>query len=162
MKEVKKAPGRAHLAATEDSAPFPSKIHAGNVILLCHPQAAATLRKNICCLGGEPVIKCSICDGKLLVSFAVSPALFRFHKTSYSSILFKLHLQLLYLRIFPLFPLCLSLLLQNLFLSAQQPPYFAFQQAERCTPCSRSQGWDPCEDREAAGPLIIGAMNRAR
>lgn len=116
MKEVKKAPGRAHLTATEDAAPFPSKIHTGNVILLCHPQAAATLRKNICCLLGEPVMKCCICHGKLLFSSAVSPALFRFLKTSRSSIPFKLHLGLLYLRIFPLFPLCVSFLLQNLFL----------------------------------------------
>lgn len=55
---MKKTTRLPHLTATEDAAPFPFQFLSGNVILLCHPQAATTLLKNICRLHGEPVIKC--------------------------------------------------------------------------------------------------------
>lgn len=55
---VMKNPTRLpHLAAAEDAAPFPFQFLPGNVILLCHPQAATALLKNTCHLHGEPVIK---------------------------------------------------------------------------------------------------------
>lgn len=45
-------------AGIEDAAPFPFQFLSGNLILLCHPQAATELLENICCLHGEPLIKC--------------------------------------------------------------------------------------------------------
>lgn len=42
----------------QDAAPFPFQFLSGNLILLCHPQAATELLENICCLHEEPLIKC--------------------------------------------------------------------------------------------------------
>jgi len=90
--QVRREPTRLpHLVATEDAAPFPFQFLSGKVILLCHPQAAATLPENVCCLPGEPVIKCEIGGEEPLVSSALISTAFGFLKPSCSGVLFKLH-----------------------------------------------------------------------
>lgn len=49
---------KTHARLPHLAAPFPFQFLSGNVILLCHPQAATALLKNICRLHGELVIKC--------------------------------------------------------------------------------------------------------